>query len=182
MFLFPALLQDLDWTKESALLQRNMALGDAKHRRQVRDLFHDIRQGLADCVFGYAAQSGLSLNDTLRLVDFLSKVKPGEAAAGATGALNNTTDRLTMALMYAVDIGALQKVRQIKPSFILYPLLILNLIFSARTAILPSPAFPSCLTLSFFPVCTANSARTAAAPVPDGSTRHFSRWLSSPGQ
>ena len=41
---------------------------------QVRDLFHDVRAGLADVVFGYAAQGGLSANDVLRLLDFLSKV------------------------------------------------------------------------------------------------------------
>ena len=41
---------------------------------QVRDLFHDIRAGLADVVFGYAAQGGLSANDVLRLLDFLAKV------------------------------------------------------------------------------------------------------------
>ena len=69
-----ALLSELDWTKESASLQRNMALGDAKHRRQVRDLFHDVRAALADVVFGYAAQGGLSANDVLRLLDYLTKV------------------------------------------------------------------------------------------------------------
>ena len=36
---FAALLSELDWTRESACLQRNMALGDAKHRRQVTYLF-----------------------------------------------------------------------------------------------------------------------------------------------
>ena len=74
MHSFTALLSELDWTRESACLQRNMALGDAKHRRQVRDLFHDVRAGLADVVFGYAAQGGLTANDVLRLLDFLSKV------------------------------------------------------------------------------------------------------------
>ncbi len=104
-----ALLQDLDWTKESSGLQRNMAFGDAKHRRQVHDLFFDVRQALADCVFSYAAQSGLPVNDVLRLIDFLGKVKPGDA--GGSGALDNATVTLAMALLYAIDLGNLQKVR-----------------------------------------------------------------------
>ena len=45
-----------------------------RHSSQVRDLFHDIRAGLADVVFGYAAQGGLSANDVLRLLDYLAKV------------------------------------------------------------------------------------------------------------
>ena len=38
------LLDELDWPRECATLQKNLALGDAKHRRQVRDLFADVRQ------------------------------------------------------------------------------------------------------------------------------------------
>ena len=40
-----ALLGDMDWTKESIMLQRNLALGDAKHRRLVHNLYEDVRQG-----------------------------------------------------------------------------------------------------------------------------------------
>ena len=42
---FAALLGDMDWTKESISLQRNLALGDAKHRRLVQNLYEDVRQG-----------------------------------------------------------------------------------------------------------------------------------------
>ena len=38
------LFDELDWPRECATLQKNLALGDAKHRRQVRDLFADVRQ------------------------------------------------------------------------------------------------------------------------------------------
>ena len=102
------MLQTLDWTSELALLQKNMALGDAKHRRQVSDLFEDIRQALADCVFSYAAQSGLGKNDTMRLMDHLSKIKPGDG--NAMGVIDDTNLTLTMALMYALDVSALSKV------------------------------------------------------------------------
>jgi hypothetical protein len=46
----------MDWTKESITLQRNLALGDAKHRKLVHNLYEDVRQGLADCLFAFAAQ------------------------------------------------------------------------------------------------------------------------------
>ncbi len=101
------LLDELDWAKEAANLQKNMALGDAKHRRQVKDLFEDIRQSLADCVFAYAAQSGLSKNDSVRLLDHLAKVKPGDG--DSAGVIDNITMTLLMAFFYAVDVSALNK-------------------------------------------------------------------------
>ena len=85
-----------------------MALGDPKHRRQVQDLFQDIKQSLADCIFCYAAQSGLPKADTMRLLDHLSKVKPGDASKAGT--IDSTTLTLLMALLYSVDISALHKV------------------------------------------------------------------------
>ena len=87
-----------------------MALGDAKHRRQVYDLYHDIRQSLADCVFAYAAQSGLCKADTLRLMDFLAKIKVGDSPDGSGTKLDNATITLLMALLYALDISAIHKV------------------------------------------------------------------------
>ena len=105
---FTDLLHSLDWATELSMLQKNMALGDAKHRRQVSDLFEDIRQSLADCIFSYAAQSGLNKNDTLRLMDYLSKIKPGDV--NAMGVIDDTTLTLIMALMYAMDVSALSKV------------------------------------------------------------------------
>ncbi len=107
-FSLSALLDNLDWNREAMNLQKNMALGDAKHRRQVQDLFEEIRQSLADCVFAYAAQSGLPKADTLRLIDHLARMKPGDSDAG--GVIENTTLTLLMALFYAVDVSALHKV------------------------------------------------------------------------
>ncbi len=45
IFIVSALLGDMDWTKEAIILQRNLALGDAKHRRLVQNLYEDVRQG-----------------------------------------------------------------------------------------------------------------------------------------
>ena len=52
-----------------------MALGDPKHRYQVHELFRGIQRGLADCVFALAAQSGLRKSDTIKLMDYLSRVR-----------------------------------------------------------------------------------------------------------
>ena len=96
-----------DWSNEVMLLQKNLALGDAKHRRQIYDLYHDIRQSLADCLFSYSAQSGLPKNDVIRLMDHLSKIKPTEGSA--TGTLDDVNMTLTMALLYSIDAGAIHK-------------------------------------------------------------------------
>ena len=84
-----------------------MALGNAKHRRQVFDLYHDIKQSLADCLFAFSAQSGLPKADTMKLIDHLAKVKPGEAEA--SGVIDNTTLTLAMTLLYSFDVSALNK-------------------------------------------------------------------------
>ena len=100
-------LKTNEWNKEVMLLQKNLALGNAKHRRQVYDLFSDIRQGVADCLFAYAGQSGLPRQDVIRLMDHLSKIKTTEGTA--SGALDEVNVTLTMALMYSLDAGALNK-------------------------------------------------------------------------
>lgn len=102
-------LKNNDWTKEVNLLQKNLALGNAKHRRQVFDLFTDIRQGLAECLFAYSAQSGLPKQDVFRLFDFMSKVKNTEGTG--SGNLDDVNMTLTMALLYALDATAISKVK-----------------------------------------------------------------------
>lgn len=97
-----------EWTKEVGILQKNLALGNAKHRRQVFDLYHDIRQALADCLFAYAAQSGLPKQDVLRIMDYLSKVKTTDGTAN--GALEEVNMTLAMALLYAIDATPITKV------------------------------------------------------------------------
>jgi nuclear pore complex protein Nup205 len=100
-------LKTNDWSKESMLLQKNLALGDAKHRRQVFDLFGEIRQGLADCIFAFAAQSGLPKTDVIRIIDHLSRVKAGDS--NAIGTIDDVNMTLTMGLLYSIDAGAINK-------------------------------------------------------------------------
>ena len=60
------LLSSLDWTSDLGDLQKNAALGDAQHVSTLRLLHADTRQNLADCLYGYAAQSGLPCQDTVK--------------------------------------------------------------------------------------------------------------------
>jgi nuclear pore complex protein Nup205 len=69
------LLRTLDLTKEIEKLQENLALGGPRHRRQVIDLFQDIRIILADIVFTWAAQSGLPKSATLALINYLRQAE-----------------------------------------------------------------------------------------------------------
>ena len=49
-----------------------MALGDAKHRSQVEELFRGVEKGLAQSLFALSAQQGLSIPDTVKVMDFLA--------------------------------------------------------------------------------------------------------------
>jgi hypothetical protein len=42
---FTDLLSDMDWSKESMNLQKNLALGDAKHRKLVQSLYDEVKKG-----------------------------------------------------------------------------------------------------------------------------------------
>ena len=52
-------------------------LGDAQHVATLRQLHADTRQGLADCLYSYAAQSGLPTSSTVKLLDHLSSLNAG---------------------------------------------------------------------------------------------------------
>ncbi|RZC40322.1 nuclear pore complex protein Nup205 [Asbolus verrucosus] len=98
------LLRTLDLTKEIEKLQENLALGGPRHRRQVIDLFQDIRLILADIVFTWAAQSGLPKVPTLALINYLRQAEIEEEASGK---LDNVNLYLQMALLSALDLSVL---------------------------------------------------------------------------
>lgn len=104
--LFTDLISSLDLSKEIELLQQNRALGGPRHHRQVSDLFQSIRQILADIVYFWAAQSGLSKEFTLQLINTLKMTKMDTSA---TGGIDGVTLALQMALLYALDLSILQK-------------------------------------------------------------------------
>lgn len=99
------LLNTLDLTQERATLSENRALGPPKHYRQVMDFFEEIRLQLAMTLFCHAAQNGLPRDTTLKLIQYLSKYKPDDSRGG----IDDVTLALLMALLYAVDLSALQR-------------------------------------------------------------------------
>lgn len=99
------LLQELDITKELDILTTNRALGPPRHHRQVLDLFEEIRLLLAQCIYYYAAQSGLPRGVTMKLVQFLRGYKCTESSGG----IDDVTVTLQMGLLYALDLSVLQR-------------------------------------------------------------------------
>ena len=95
------LLSSLDWTADLAGLQKAAALGDAQHVHTVRALHQETRQGLADIVYRYSAQVGLSAQAVTRILEHLAKATPDTA----TGQLDGVTAALAMAVISAMDVS-----------------------------------------------------------------------------
>lgn len=98
------LLKSLDLSKEIELLQKNRALGQARHQRQVLDLFEEIRQQLADIIYLWSAQTGLPREPAINLINFMRTTKVEEDAAGN---IDNVHLTLQMALLYGLDLSTL---------------------------------------------------------------------------
>lgn len=98
------LIKTLDLTKELEKLQENLALGGPRHRRQVIDLFQDVRNILADIVFTWAAHTGLPKAPTILLINYL---KQAEIEEEASGKIDNVHLYLQMALLSALDLSVL---------------------------------------------------------------------------
>lgn len=98
------LLRTLDLSKEIEKLQQNVALGGAKHRRQVTDLFKSIRVILSEIVFLWSIHCGLPKTVTLELINYLSNIKLEEES---TGKLDDVTLYLQLALLSATDLSIL---------------------------------------------------------------------------
>ena len=57
-----------------------------------------MRQGLADCLFCFAAQSGLPKDDVISIIDFLK----ANADVESDGKLSPTTIAIVFALLYSL--------------------------------------------------------------------------------
>ncbi|KAF5282238.1 hypothetical protein FQA39_LY17658 [Lamprigera yunnana] len=96
------LLHTLDLNKEIEKLQENMALGGPRHRRQVIDMFNDIRNCLAEIVFLWAAQSGIPREPTVSLINCMRQLK---LELDPTGAMDNVAFYLLMGLLSSMDLS-----------------------------------------------------------------------------
>ena len=95
------LLSSMDWTTDLAGLQKAAALGDAQHVHTVRALHQETRQGLADTLYRYSAQVGLSAQGVTRILEYLAKARRDTA----TGQLDGVTAALVMAVVSAMDVS-----------------------------------------------------------------------------
>lgn len=96
------LLRTLDLSKELEKLQENMALGGPRHRRQVIDLFNDIKQNLAEIIFLWSTQCGLPREPSLGLINYMRQLKVEEDASGT---IDNVSFYLLMSLLSIMDLS-----------------------------------------------------------------------------
>ncbi|GFN90055.1 nuclear pore complex protein nup205-like [Plakobranchus ocellatus] len=98
------LIKSMDLVKEIDRLQKDRALGPPKHRKQVTDLYQEIRQTLGDIIFCLACQKPLSKQDTMRLMAHLRQ----NSVLNADESLDSVSLGLLVALWYCFDVSLLQ--------------------------------------------------------------------------
>ncbi|KAK3769775.1 hypothetical protein RRG08_046880 [Elysia crispata] len=97
-------IQSMDLIKEIDKLQKEKALGPAKHRKQVTDLYIEIRQTLGDIIFCLACQKPLNKQDTMRLMAHLRQ----DSVLNKDETLDSVSLSLLVALWYCFDVSLLQ--------------------------------------------------------------------------
>ncbi|KAK3098344.1 hypothetical protein FSP39_018633 [Pinctada imbricata] len=99
------LIANMDVTKEMDKLQKERAIGPPKHRKQLTDIYKEIKQILADCLFCLASQQPLGKSDTLRLLSHLRT----DNSVSADGSIDLVTLCLLMAVLYSFDVSILEE-------------------------------------------------------------------------
>lgn len=94
------LIASMDLTREIDILQKNRALGNAKHKSMVIEKFKSITTLLAESLFCWAAQTPLRREECKRLILHLSKVQLSETKDGSLDKINLI---LLFALLYSID-------------------------------------------------------------------------------
>ena len=77
-----SLLDQITVEGELEKLTRGVAVGDAKHRRQLVALIEEQRGCLADSLLYWATQNPFPKQDTLKVMDYLKSVKPKDCGTG----------------------------------------------------------------------------------------------------
>ncbi|XP_075990057.1 nuclear pore complex protein Nup205 [Anticarsia gemmatalis] len=90
---------------ELELLQNNRALPPSKHHARLVTTIETTRKLLAGVVFAASAQRGLSRDILLRLIN----EQTTSPSQGPTGALDEISLALQMALLYALDLSVLHR-------------------------------------------------------------------------
>lgn len=101
-------IEAYDWPKEQEQLLREGGLGNAKHRKQVKGIFDEVKCGLAECVFNCACQSPLNKSDSFSVLNHLKT----KAQLNAKSQLEMDNIYLIMSLLYSFDCSCLENKTQ----------------------------------------------------------------------
>ena len=91
-------------TNELEILQKNRAIGPSKHCSKVINLCRQIRRNLAEIVYLWSAQTGLTQSQTKQLIKFLENI----SIIGDKGneVIDDVNLIMQMALIHAIDLSA----------------------------------------------------------------------------
>ena len=95
------LLSQINVREELDKLTKVRGIKDAQHSQQISDLIEEQRNALADCLFYWACQSPLPLEETLKVLAYLKKI-PAEYEIQP---LDYTTLSLYMTVLASFNIG-----------------------------------------------------------------------------
>lgn len=112
-------LFSLDIVTEYEMLESNRALGTSKYKRQVLNYLKEIRQILGDIIYYYAAQSGLNKNETMKLINLISK----KVELDSIGHFDSISTTLIIALLYQLDVNLLYNCEENDPRIYALPLI-----------------------------------------------------------
>ncbi|VVC40662.1 Armadillo-like helical,Nucleoporin Nup186/Nup192/Nup205 [Cinara cedri] len=104
------LLECKDLSKEIELLQKNKAIGGPKHHQLVVSLFTEIRSMLAECIFYYSIQFGLSKQQLIILLQYLQKIKPDVESQGV---VSKVPLFMVTSFLYAIDLDCMNSTQEI---------------------------------------------------------------------
>ncbi|KAL4083012.1 hypothetical protein QTP88_028342 [Uroleucon formosanum] len=104
------ILGNKDLSKEIELLRKNKAIGDPKHHQSVVSLFTDICTMLAECVFYYSVQFGLSKLQLIRLLQYLQNIK---SDVESHGVVSKVTLYMVTSFLYAIDFDCMNNTQEI---------------------------------------------------------------------
>lgn len=100
-----AQLGNHEWSKAEENLLRVNGLGNLKHRKQVKNLFEEVKVLLGECIFACACQTPLEQNNTILLINFLKNNSQMVQSNQLDSKLNLDTSHyfILMALLYCFD-------------------------------------------------------------------------------
>lgn len=104
-----------DWPKAEESLSRVNGLGNMKHRKQVKNLYDEVKVTLAECLLDCACQVPFSQKDTLSVIQFL-KNNCQHTQLTATNQQNNQLTQQQMFTNYQLPPSNSNKIAPIETS------------------------------------------------------------------